>query len=92
MSQGELFEVDFWTFILILIVGSPIAKAVAQRIARGSAPDTSAIRKALEQTEEKLEMTQRQLEDTTDRLLEVEERLDFAERLLAQQNRDGLPP
>ncbi|MDH3495660.1 MAG: hypothetical protein OER21_02750 [Gemmatimonadota bacterium] len=32
-----------------------------------------------------------QLEDLPHRMLELEERLDFAERLLAQQRRDALP-
>lgn len=82
---------DLLTFIAILIVGSPIAKAVARRISTTAAPDSSLTRRALEQTEERLEMTQRQLEETMDRLLEVEERLDFTERLLSRQDRDELP-
>jgi septal ring factor EnvC (AmiA/AmiB activator) len=84
---------DIFTFIAILIVGGPIAKAVARRISRPPEAGSAELGEALEQTERRLEDTERQLVDTQDRLAEVEERLDFAERLLARQKaREQLGP
>ncbi len=62
----------------------PLIKAVARRIeAGGAATDT---RMELEELRERV----RQLEQGNPRLAELEERLDFAERLLAQQEPDRL--
>ncbi len=83
---------DLLTFIVILAVGAPIAKALATRISSRPGPDSGLVREALEQTEHRLEMTEQQLAETVERLAEVEERLDFTERLLARQNQDRLGP
>jgi hypothetical protein len=84
--------VDLLTFIVVLAVGAPIAKALATRIQSGRGGDSGHLRDALEQTEHRLEMTDQQLADTLERLAEVEERLDFAERFLTRQDRDRLGP
>ncbi len=84
---------DLWTFILILIVGGPIAKAVAHRISRPQSSSDKALLEAMEQTDQRLEDTEQRLMDTLDRMAEMEERLDFTERLLARQNaREQLGP
>lgn len=85
--------VDIFTFIAILVVGGPIAQAIARRISRPRDRGGTELVQALEQTEQRLDDTERHLADTQERLAEVEERLDFAERLLARQNaRDQLGP
>ena len=84
---------DFWTFILILVVGGPIAQAIARRISRPHRPGDKAMLEAMEQTEQRLDDTEQRLMDTLDRMAEMEERLDFTERLLARQNaREQLGP
>ena len=84
---------DFWTFIVILAVGGPIAQAIARRISRPHRPADKALLEAIEQTEHRLEDTEQRLMDTLDRMAEMEERLDFTERLLARQNaREQLGP
>ncbi|MGH7459609.1 MAG: hypothetical protein ACREMA_01100 [Longimicrobiales bacterium] len=69
-------------FIIAILVLGPIAKAIAERISRGTPqiPDEAELRKALRESE------QRQAE-TESRLAAVEERLDFYEKLLANPNR-----
>ena len=84
---------DFWTFVLILVVGGPIAQAVARRISRTHGSSDKGLLEAIEQTEQRLEDTEQRLMDTVDRMAEMEERLDFTERLLARQNaREQLGP
>ena len=84
---------DFWTFILILVVGGPIAQAVARRISRPQSSSNKDLLEAIEQTEQRLEDTEQRLIDSFDRMSEMEERLDFTERLLARQNaREQLGP
>ncbi len=83
---------DLLTFIVVLAVGAPIAKALATRISRGQGAESSRLRDVSEQTQHRLEMTEQQLVDALDRLAEVEERLDFAERFLTRQDRDRLGP
>ena len=84
---------DFWTFILILVVGGPIAQAVARRISRSQSSSNKDLLEAIEQTEQRLEDTEQRLIDGFDRMSEMEERLDFTERLLARQNaREQLGP
>ncbi|HUH13034.1 MAG TPA: hypothetical protein VMK65_07985 [Longimicrobiales bacterium] len=64
---------------LMIFIGAPIAKAVAERISRdglpGEKPDP-ALRARLAETESRLLANEERLQD-------VEERLEFYERLLA---------
>ncbi len=84
---------DLFTFIAIIVVGAPIAKAVANRISRQSDSGGARLRELLELTQHRLEETEQQLADTTERLADMEERLDFTERMLTRQNaRDQLEP
>ena len=84
---------DLLTFIAIIVVGAPIAKAVANRISGQPVTGGSDMRELLELTEQRLEETEQRLADTTERLADMEERLDFTERMLARQNaRDQLGP
>jgi hypothetical protein len=62
----------------------PLIKAIARRIEAGGAAADA--RGELEELRERV----RQLEQANPRLAELEERLDFAERLLAQQEPDRL--
>ena len=83
---------DLLTFIAIIVVGAPIAKALATRISSPRHSDADSVREALERAEQRLEFTEQHLADTVDRLAEVEERLDYAERLLTRRDRDRLAP
>ena len=84
---------DLFTFIAIIVVGAPIAKAVAKRISGHPAAGGAELQDHLQQTEQRLEETEHRLTDTTERLADMEERLDFTERLLARQNaREQLRP
>ncbi len=62
----------------------PLIRAVARRIEAGAA--VAEARGELDELRERV----RQLEQSTPRLAEIEERLDFTERLLAQQEPDRL--
>ena len=76
---------------MIMSLGWPIIRAVVRRIERqGSASidasDLQEIRDELRELNERLEL----LEQGDPRVTELEERLDFAERVLAQQDRPKL--
>lgn len=77
---------DVFAFIAILIVGAPIARAVAKRISGHGVAGGAELRKQLLHTEQRLEETERRLADTAERILDLEERLDFTERMLTRQN------
>jgi hypothetical protein len=80
-------------FIAIIVVGGPIAKAVAKRISQHPGAGDTELQDLMHQTEQRLEETELRLTDTTERLSDMEERLDFTERLLARQNaREQLRP
>lgn len=67
------------TVLLLIFIGAPIARAVAERISRDGLPSGGAdpaLRARLSETESRLMATE-------ERLQSVEERLDFYERLLA---------
>lgn len=84
---------EIFTFIAILVIGGPIAKAVAKRISGQPVTGGAELREMLQLTEQRLEDTDLRLADTTERLADMEERLDFTERLLARQNaREQLRP
>ena len=76
-----------FAFILGLIVLGPIAKAIAQRIARSgpAAASQSELKKSLQATEQRLA-------ETETRLGAVEERLDFYEKLLSNPSAKEIPP
>ena len=84
--EGVVMSVAFLAVVLsvptIFILRGPIGRALADRIAgRTGAPE-----------KEQLERLDREVEDLRAELGEVHERLDFAERLLAQQREaDRLP-
>ncbi len=63
----------------------PIAKAFARRIERGGAPDGAALAEL-----DALRAEVESLRELAPRLVELEERVDFAERLLAQRTEPGL--
>lgn len=80
---------SFWLFVAIIVVCSPIAKALAVRIRRGDTGDPA----ALGESRERLDEMEQRLEDTAEQLAEMEERIDFTERMLAQQkSRQQLSP
>jgi len=85
-------SLEGWEALILLVVLLttiaallwPVIKAIARRIEAGGAAADA--RGELEELRERV----RQLEQTNPRLAELEERLDFAERLLAQQEPDRL--
>ncbi len=92
-SSPRRLALDVFTFIAILIVGGPIAKAVAKRISGQPVAGGAELRDLQQHTEQRLDETEHRLADTTERLADMEERLDFTERLLARQNaREQLRP
>ncbi len=78
-----------FTFILALVLGIPIAKAVAGRISRGGQPPPSdqvvALRKELEAAESRAV-------DAEKRVNDLEDRVDFLERLLQAPKQPPLVP
>lgn len=84
---------DLFSFIAVVIIGTPIARAIATRIRGRRVANGAALREALESTGQRLADAEQRIAETADRLAEVEERLDFTERLLARQNaREQLGP
>jgi hypothetical protein len=85
-------SLEGWEAIILLVVLLttiaallwPVIKAIARRIEAGGAAADA--RGELEELRERV----RQLEQANPRLAELEERLDFAERVLAQQEPDRL--
>jgi hypothetical protein len=79
-------SLEGWDAVILLVCVAvtlgilvwPLIKAVARRIEAGAA--TSDARAEIEGLHERV----RRLEETQPRMAEIEERLDFAERLLAQ--------
>jgi len=88
MGDG-LGDFAFWLAVGIIglsLLNGPIGKAVASRLhgRKTAAPDEDRVRE--------LEARVAELEQSQGRLLEVEERLEFAERLLAtRREADQLP-
>ncbi len=86
MPPGDLAPVVVSSIFLIafasvLILRGPLGRALARRIEGGSA---AAGEPALLATVAELEARMAELEQQAGRVHELEERLDFAERLLAQ--------
>lgn len=75
-------SVFFIAFASVLILRGPLGRAIARRIegSDGTAADPGIARRVAE-----LEAQVAELEHRADRIAELEERLDFAERLLARQ-------
>ena len=65
---------------VVLIFRGPLGRAVARRIEGSRAGDHETVQR-LEEVEARLQT----LELTQERMLELEERLDFAERMLARE-------
>lgn len=71
----------------VIILRGPLGRALADRISgRASAADRDA-----EQIRDLADRVVAELDDVRHRMMEIEERQDFAERMLAQQNRPVLP-
>ena len=64
---------------IVLVLRGPLGRALARRIEGSRSPDQHLVQR-LEEAEARLQT----LELTQERMLELEERLDFAERLLAR--------
>jgi len=74
---------------LVVILRGPVGRALGRRIEGVKAPDESHTLAAVDDMQARVA----QLEQQIDRMHELEERLDFAERLLARQADTGrLPP
>ena len=67
---------------------SPLGRALANRIQGGARPDDEQLRRVAESNEATLE----ELEQVRRDLTELQERMDFAERLLARQRETGKLP
>jgi hypothetical protein len=85
MGPGEAFSLItlFIASASVLILRGPLGRAWAERIS-GRSPDADQALK------DEVEHLQSSVEELRHRLAETEERLDFAERLLAQQK--AAPP
>jgi hypothetical protein len=66
---------------IVLVLRGPLGRALARRIEGSRATDTESVRR-LDEVEARLQT----VELTQERMLELEERLDFAERLLARRD------
>jgi hypothetical protein len=79
MGPGEamLGMTFFISFAAVLILRGPLGKAMADRLAGRTGAEESVARRQVERLEG-------ELEDVRHRLSEAEDRLDFAERLLAK--------
>ncbi len=87
--MGPAEALSMMTFFVavasVLILRGPLGKALAERVA-GRPADAD------RQTAADLERLALQLDDVRHRLTEAEERLDFAERLLAKQKQPPMLP
>jgi hypothetical protein len=83
-DQAAFFFLVFTLMVttgVTLILRGPLGKALARRLeGRGAGPDDNTVAE-LAELRERLQ----ELEEQQGRIHELEERLDFAERLLAQQ-------
>ncbi len=77
-------------FVLLLVIGIPISKAIALRIQKGAEgvpPDV------LQRLKEEIESAEQRALDSDKRVAELEDRVDFLERLLqAPKAQATLPP
>lgn len=79
-----------FVFVLFLVLGIPIAKAIAARIAKGGeAPPPEVVARL----KEALDAAEQRTLDSDHRVSELEERVDFLEKLLqAPRSKPPLPP
>ncbi len=81
---------EIFLFVLALVIGAPIAKAIAARIARGQPTLPPEVVQRLRQ---ELEATEQRAQDSDKRVMELEERVEFLEKLLqAPKPRPPLAP
>ena len=71
---------EVFIFVLLIIFGAPIAKAIAARIARGQAELPADAVARLRQ--ELLEAAEQHTHESDKRVLELEDRVEFLEKLL----------
>ncbi len=88
MPPGDMAPVFITSLIIVaaaavLILRGPLGRALARRLEGTAGRDESAAAGLADRVAE--------LEQRDNRLVELEERLDFAERLLAQRDLDRLP-
>ena len=84
MFMGPLF-----IFILLLVIGGPIAKAIALRIQKGGEgvpPDL------VRRLKDEIDAAEQRSLDSDKRVSELEDRVDFLERLLQAPKQGTLPP
>ncbi len=98
MTSGQTFALVFLlgsgllAGLLALVARSDIGQAIADAIRHNSgANEGAAVRRELEEMRSDLERVTGELEEVQQRLLESGERLDFAERLLARGQGEGVP-
>ena len=81
---------EVFIFVLLLVIGAPIAKAIAARIARGQPtlpPDV------IQGLRHEIEASDQRVQDSDKRVAELEDRVDFLEKLLqAPKAKPPLPP
>ncbi len=70
---------EIFIFVLALVIGAPIAKAFAARIARGQPTLPPEVVQRLRQ---EIEATEQRALEADKRVAELEDRVDFLERLL----------
>lgn len=77
-------------FVLMLVLGIPIAKAIAHRISQGGEGVPPDVAMRLKQA---LDAAEQRAQDADQRVGQLEERVDFLEKLLqAPKPRPPLPP
>ncbi len=70
---------EVFAFIIVLVIGAPIAKALAARIARGQPQLPPA---EVQRLRQEIEATEQRALDSDKRVGELEERVEFREKLL----------
>ncbi len=80
---------EIFLFVLALVVGAPIAKAIAVRIARGQ---PSLPPEVVQRLRQEIETTEQRALEADKRVAELEERVDFLERLLQAPKPPPLAP
>lgn len=87
LSEPALVLISLGFFAATVLITFPLIRAIARRLEGRRAPDTALLSEMDELRARVAEMEQQQ-----DRLHELEERIDFTERLLAQQREQARLP